>query len=114
MRKKHYQWAVPLTGMVLFGTAVSAEQDKYTYLDSTNRITLSLRFGLNIHSKFKGIGSSFASGSAAAAGSRRTPNGDLYNYDDGYVLTDSTGNFLDLSTYWGYDSTALQWNTAQA
>src|SRR5476651_2096656 len=109
MRKKHYHWTVPLTGAVLFTTAVSAEQDKYTYLDSTNRITLSLRFGLNISGKFKGIGSSFLSGSSGA-GARRTPNGDLYNYDDGYVLTDSTGNFLGLTTYWGYDSTAAQYD----
>jgi len=109
MRKKHYQWAVPLTGAVLFTTAVSAEQDKYTYLDSTNRVTLSLRFGLNISGKFKGVGSSFLSGSSGA-NARRTPNGDLYNYDDGYVLTDSTGNFLGLTTYWGYDSTAAQYD----
>jgi hypothetical protein len=111
MKKNHYQWAIPLTGMVLFGTAVSAEQDKYTYMNSTNRVTLSLRFGLNIHSKFSGIGNSFASGSIYG-NARRTPNGDPYNYGDGYVLTDSTGNFLGLTTYWGYDSTAAQYNSA--
>ena len=112
MRKKHYHWTVQLTGMVLFGTAVSAEQDLDTYLDSTNRVTLSLRFGLNIHSKFTGIGSSFAPGSAAGGG-RFTPFGDPYNYDNGYVLTtsshtpnpDNSPNPA-FTTYWGYDNTS--------
>ena len=91
MRKKHYRWAFPLTGMVLFGTAVSAEQDKYTYLNSTNRLTLSLRFGLNIHSSFKGIGGGLIPGS--------TPNG---QYDDGYVFPDDRA-IIGLTGYWGYD-----------
>ena len=108
MKNNHHHWAIPLTGALLFGTAVSAEQDKITYLNSTNRVTLSLRFGLNIHAKFSGIGGSFQPGSPAANG-RLTPNGDPYNYDDGYVLTDSTGNYLGLTTYWGYD-TASQYN----
>jgi hypothetical protein len=107
MRKKIYCCAFPLTGLVLFGTAVSAEQDAYTYLNSTDRLTLSLRFGLNIHSSFKGIGAGLNPGSPG--GRQLTPNGDLYNYDDGYVLPDSTGNFLGLTTYWGYNN-ASQYN----
>jgi hypothetical protein len=108
MNKNNYHWAIPLTGAVLFSTAVSAEQDKYTYLDSTNRLTLSLRFGLNISGKFMGAGGSF-NPAAAPGNGRRTPNGDRYNYDDGYVLKDSTGNALGLTTYWGYDN-ASQYN----
>jgi hypothetical protein len=108
MNKNNYHWAIPLTGAVLFSTAVSAEQDKYTYQDSTNRLTLSLRFGLNISGKFMGAGGSFNPGAAPGNG-RRTPNGDRYNYDDGYVLKDSTGNALGLTTYWGYDN-ASQYN----
>ena len=110
MRKKHYHWTVPLTGMALFGTAVSAEQDINTYLDSTNRVTLSLRFGLNIHSKFSGLGGGFGAGGAAGNG-RLTPFGDAYNYDNGYVLTTSSHNpnpddspNPNFTTYWGYDS----------
>jgi hypothetical protein len=101
MKKNHYHWAIPLTGVVLFGTAVSAEQDKYTYMSSTNRVTLSLRFGLNVHAKFSGIGNSFT-----------TPTPGNYNVPgySGYVLTDSTGNFLGLTTYWGYESRASQWS----
>lgn len=70
---------------------------------STNRLTLSVRFGLNISGKFKGVGSSFSSGVPLSAG-RRTPNGDAYNYDNGYVLTDISGNAGGQSWYWGYDN----------
>ena len=96
MKKNHNHWVIPLTGVVLFSAAVSAEQDRYTYLNSTNRVTLSLRFGLNIHSKFMGIGGSLAAGSA--------PNG----YYDGYVVTASPPNTSpnpNYTTYWGYDNT---------
>jgi hypothetical protein len=70
-------------------------------LDANDRISVSLRFGLNIHSKFEGIGNSSI---------RRTPEGDAYNYDDGYVLTDDSGNFGGQTWYWGYDN-ASQVNT---
>jgi len=107
MKKNHYHWAIPLTGMVLFGTAVSAEQDKYTYMTSTNRVTLSLRFGLNIKTKFSGLGNNFTSGSMYG-NNRRTPNGDPYNYDNGYVYPDDF-NTIGYTRYWGYD-TATQWS----
>jgi hypothetical protein len=93
---------MPVTGALLFATAVSAEQDLQTYLDSTNRVTLSLRFGLNITGKFKGIGGSL-NPLAAPGNGRRTARGDAYNYDDGYVLTDISGNAGNQSWYWGYD-----------
>jgi hypothetical protein len=113
MKKNHYHWAIPLTGAVLFGVTVSAEQDKYTYLNSTNRVTLSLRFGLNIRSKFSGIGSSFTSGSILGS-NRTTPNGDPYNYDNGYVYPDDfTPAPNNYTRYWGYDNRASQWNTPQ-
>jgi hypothetical protein len=109
MKNHAFHWTLPLTGIVLFGAAASAEQDQNDDWISTNRITLSFRYGLNIKTKFSGIGSSFTSGSMYGSG-RRTPNGDPYNYDNGYVLTDSTGNALNLTTYWGYDNTAAQYN----
>ena len=70
---------------------------------SHERIALSLRYGLNISGKFKDVGSSFNSGAPLSAG-RRTPNGDPYNYDNGYVLTDISGNAGGQSWYWGYDN----------
>jgi hypothetical protein len=90
MKTNHCHWAAPLTGALLLGAGVSAsaEQDNYTYLDSTNRLTLSFRLGFNIHAKFTGIG---------------TTAGNGYYYD-GYVLTDSTDNFLGLTSYWGYQN----------
>src|SRR5277367_5804130 len=96
MKKNHYNWAIPLTGAVLFGTAVSAsaQQDQIIYLTSTNRVTLSLRYGLNIHARFMGIGGNPIPGSI---------------YNDGYVVTASPPNTSpnpNYTTYWGYDSTA--------
>ena len=80
-----------MSGALLFATAVSAEQDLQTYLDSTNRVTLSLRFGLNISGKFKGTG-----GILGGAG----------HYVDGYVLTDVSGNAGNQTWYWGYDNSS--------
>jgi hypothetical protein len=111
MRIKKYQWAVSLAGTAIFATAASAQQqDQFPLLNSTNRLTLSFRFGLNISARFKGFGSGgglFASGSGGNG--RFTKDGSPYNYEDGYVLTDSTGDFLNFSSYWGYDN-ASQYN----
>ena len=91
MNNNYRAWSVPVCGTLLLATAVSAEQDLQTYLDSTNRVTLSLRFGLNISGKFKGIG-----GSLGGAG----------HYTDGYVLTDVSGNAGNQTWYWGYQNTS--------
>ena len=73
-----------------------------TFLD---HLTLSARFGFGIEARF---------------GARVNQSGGTYNSLDGYVLTDSTGNFsppptnpsdphLDnLTQYWGYDNSARQ------
>src|SRR5258708_8470549 len=71
--------------------------------DVTNRLTLSARFGFNIPVRFGGLASL-----PAPALARRTPQGDAYNYDDGFVLTDISGNFGGQTWYWGYDSSARQ------
>jgi hypothetical protein len=68
----------------------------------TNRLSASLRFGLNIKARFKG------NPTLSLAPRRTTPNGDPYNYDDGYVLTDSSGNAGGQTWYWGYDNSAGQ------
>ena len=97
MNNSHSYWTVPLTGVLLMGVGVSsfAQLDKAPPLEkasvnSTNRLSLSLRYGLNISAKFRGIGS------AGGAG----------HYSDGYVLTDSTGNFLGYTSNWGYDNSS--------
>jgi hypothetical protein len=67
-----------------------------------NGLTLSARLGFNISTRFKGN----ASGLPTFAPNRLTPQGDTYNYDDGYVLTDSSGNYGGQTWYWGYDNSA--------
>ncbi|MCI0746775.1 MAG: hypothetical protein L0Y58_15340 [Verrucomicrobia subdivision 3 bacterium] len=68
-----------------------------------NRLTLSPRVGFNVSAKFSGV-----SLSSAPASSRATPDGNAYNYDDGYVLTDISGNFGGQTWNWGYDNSASQ------
>src|SRR5688572_15733902 len=78
----------------------------------TNRLSLSARFGFNISGKFKGIGDGLFA--TPPVNPRRTPpqagrpNGDPYNYENGYLLTDISGNFGGETTYWGYDDSASQ------
>src|ERR1017187_9721277 len=107
MNRTHRNWTVPVSGALLFATAVSAEQDLQTYLNSTNRVTLSLRFGLNVSGRFKGRSTMHLPAGSLIAGGRRTPDGDPYNYDNGYVLPDyahTHGNNDQYDYYWGYDS----------
>jgi YD repeat-containing protein len=65
---------------------------------SLNRFSLNGRFGLNISAKFMGM-----SGISLSAPPRTTPDGSQYNYDDGYVLTDISGNAGGETWNWGYD-----------
>src|SRR4029077_5177246 len=39
-------------------------------------------------------------------GSRLTPSGDPYNYENGYVLTDISHNAGHQTWYWGYDDSS--------
>jgi len=101
MKRNLTFWGVVLFGTCAFSTVAKAE-------DTTNRLTLSARFGFNVSAKFKG----FSLGAPPA--SRTTPNGDTYNYDNGYVggggniPPDISGNAGGQTWYWGYDSSASQ------
>ena len=86
-----------VTLALLVPVAVSAEQSDTNQL---NRFSLNARFGLNISAKFKRD-----SRLSLNAPPRTTPDGDPYNYDDGYVLTDVSGSAGDMTWYWGYDQT---------
>lgn len=66
---------------------------------SPNRIGLSYRMGFNAPVSFSHLG-----GFPAQSVPRYTPDGDRYNYDNGYVLRDSSGNAMGYTRYWGYDS----------
>lgn len=111
MNKNKKIWLLPMAGSLLLATAASSSQDQPAYLerpeplDSTNRITGSIRFGLNITGKFLNPGGSLNPHSHAGKGGR--------NYDDGYVLTDSSGNAGGQTWNWGYDK-AGQVNASQA
>ena len=63
-----------------------------------NRFSFNARFGLNISPKFKR-----ARSMSLTAPLRTTPDGNRYNYDDGYVLTDISGNAGGQTWNWGYD-----------
>ena len=63
-----------------------------------NHFSLNARFGLNISAKFMGM-----SGISLTPPPRTTPDGSQYNYDDGYVLTDISGNAGGQTWNWGYD-----------
>jgi hypothetical protein len=74
----------------------------HAQITTANGLTLSARLGFNVSTRFKGN----ASGLPTFAPTRLTPQGDAYNYDDGYVLTDSSGNYGGQTWYWGYDNSA--------
>ena len=73
---------------------------------NVNRFLLSGRIGFNVSGKFSGIGNGLFTGVTPTP--RFTPDGDPYNYDDGYLLTDSSGNLGGQTWYVGYDDSATQ------
>jgi hypothetical protein len=108
---------LPVAGTLLLASAsaVAAADnlpplEKYQY-DCTNRITASVRFGLNITAKYKNPGGSLNPNGLAANG-QRTPHGDPYNYDDGYVYNDVRGAG-PRTWYWGYTGNPNQLNYSQ-
>jgi hypothetical protein len=66
-----------------------------------NRFGLSYHMGLNISAEFHNLGG-FSSLAGAGAG-LRTPSGDLYNYDNGYVYPDTTAGHPGYTWYYGYN-----------
>jgi hypothetical protein len=95
MKTNYYNWAIKAAGLFLFAVTTTAQAVDEIYSDSTNRVTLSLQFGLNINASFKGIGGSLNP-------SMNIPG----HYDNGYVLTDISGNAGGQTWYWGYDSSS--------
>ena len=83
-----------VTLALLVPAAVSAEQSDTNRLE---RFSLNARFGLDLSAKFKRASMSLT------APPRSSPDGSRYNYDDGYVLTDVSGNYGGQTWNWGYD-----------
>jgi len=98
MKQLKYVWLLCLS--ILVGISNTTRGENLT----NNQISLSARFGFNISARFKGLSSL----PSPVSPTRRTPHGDAYNYDDGYVLTDNTGNFGGQTWYWGYDNSSKQ------
>jgi len=105
MKRNRSLLAIHLAGTLLLAAPLAAAEPGARNSDGTNRVAVSFRLGFGISAKFKGIGGSLQP-SAPAAHGRRTPDGDAYNYDDGYLLTDVSGNFGDQTWYWGYDNSS--------
>lgn len=102
MNKDHCNLAVKLASAFLLTGVATAEQDQDSqsyYIDSTDSLSLSMRFGLNMSGKFLGGGGVTGSYDNGA----RTPNGDPYNFDNGYVLKDVSGNAGGQTVYYGFD-----------
>jgi hypothetical protein len=110
MKTNHHNLIVRAAGLCLFAVTAAVQAGDVLYSDPTNRVTLSLQFALNIRADFRGIGGNVNS---LTGNGRTTPNGDAYNYDNGYVLTDISGNAGGQSWYWGYDN-ASQVNAANS
>jgi len=89
---------VSFAALCLAAEAALAESPAYRYW-------LSPRAGFNVDAKFTGIGDGLFTGGSTP---RLTPDGDQYNYDDGYILTDVSGNFGGETWYVGYDDSAAQ------
>ena len=96
MKNQHLISLALVIGALPVGMARGAEQSDTNRL---NRFAFSARLGFNVTAKFKNLGKL-----SLAPLPRTTPNGDAYNYDDGYVLTDVSGNYGNQTWYWGYDS----------
>lgn len=78
---------------------------------ATNRLSFSGRFGFNISARFKNITVApitEPNSPRSTPSQPGRPNGDPYNYDDGYVLTDVSGNYGGETWYWGYDNSGSQ------
>jgi hypothetical protein len=81
-----------------------------------NRLSLSARSGFNISARFNSVASSGPN--FTPANNQITPDGDHYNYDNGYVggvgglQPDNSGNIGNETWYWGYnDASQIVGNT---
>ena len=66
-----------------------------------DRLSFSTRFGLNFSANMTG-----ASAIPVPPSTRTTPDGDTYNYDNGYIFPDVSGSADGYTWYWGYDGGA--------
>jgi hypothetical protein len=102
MKKLHFDTLALVIAIALLPLASRADESRSEDV-ATNRFTLSARFGFNISAKFKSI-----SAPTPPTVARTAPDGQPYNYDDGYVHTDVSENFGGQTWNWGYDNNSRQ------
>jgi hypothetical protein len=73
-------------------------------MTNLNRLSLSYRMGFNYSASFHGLGG-FTGGNLGAHG-LRTPSGDPFNYDNGYIYADQTTASAHPGYTWYYGYTA--------
>jgi hypothetical protein len=66
--------------------------------ESANKLSASFRMAFNVKTSFENVGA------FTSASTRTTPDGAAWNYDDGFVLVDASGNAMGYTRYWGYSS----------
>ena len=112
MNKDHCNLAVKLaSGFLLTGVATAEQDSQSYYIDSEDSLSFSLRFGLNMSAKVSGTGS-WLNGANNNSSGRYTPNGLPYNYANGYVLTDVSGDAGNQTVNYGYDTAGQVTGTA--
>src|ERR1700722_5672395 len=93
---KFHRFILAAALVLLAPGALRADDDNST---NRNHLRFSARAGFNINARFKNLGAL-----NLTPNGRLTPNGDHYNYNNGYVLTDVSGNAGGQTWYWGYDA----------
>lgn len=100
-----------VTSPVLTGAALLALMPLAAHCDeiapakehNIDSFSFSARLGFNISARFRNPGRiSFGNST------RKTPDGLTYNYQDGYVFADSSGEGSGSTWNWGYDNSATQ------
>jgi hypothetical protein len=92
--KRNQQLWLGLLAASLLGTLNATAQ----LAPSRDRLSFSARFGLNFSATMTG-----ASAVPVPPTTRTTPDGDTYNYDNGYIFPDVSGSGDGYTWYWGYD-----------
>jgi hypothetical protein len=82
-------------GLALAATSARAQNLQTADAQSPNRFGLNYRLGLNLKVNFHGLG-------GFGQPLRLTPNGDPFNYSDGYVYQDINHGLGGQTWYWGY------------
>lgn len=102
MNNRHFIRPVLAVAIALVAAAPLMAQIEDS-ADDPNHLSFAARAGFGITARFKDLGTI-----TLPPNPRTTPNGDPYNYNNGYVYTDVSGNAGGQTWYWGYDNSTTQ------